>query len=200
MPRPRENHQFGDMSVTPNYKPGRGFQVAKQLWFGRVSFLSDRYRGEKGGLICRSLKTDGAGKACTRLAWEAQQSFHSNPVESVSGNEPMDIKELWVKLQVCTANKVSYGPTCPKNQHTSCVLRNWRVWDLRYGVSWVSLWCGICFFSFVVLVWDFIHANITETEFWSSVVNTSMYLCMCVWGNLSQNREQKETSKKEKDN
>lgn len=66
------------------------------------------YRAEKGGFISTGLRTEEADKACTRLAWEAQQSFDSNPVESVSGNEPMDIKELWVKLQVCAANEVSY--------------------------------------------------------------------------------------------
>lgn len=203
MPRTRENHQFGDMSVTPNYKPRWGFQVVKQLWFGRVRFLSDRYRAEKGGLICRSLKTDGAGKACTRLAWEAQQSFHSNPVESVRGNEPMDIKELWVKLQVGTANTVSYL-LLSMGQHAQRIsippvrlgTEGFGVWDLGflgflYGVGFV--------FSLLLLLSRILYfPNITETEFWSSVVNTSMYLCMCVWGNLSQNREQKETSKKRK--
>lgn len=144
MLRPTENHQFGDMSVTPNYEPRWGFQVAKQIWFGGVGFLSDMYRAEKGGLICRGLKTDGAGRACTRLAWEAQQSFDSNPVESVSGNEPMDIKHLWVKLQVWTANKVIYL-VLTMGQHAQMIstppvclgIEEFGFWDLGFlGFLW----------------------------------------------------------------
>lgn len=143
-----------------------------------VRFLSDIYRAEKGGLMCRGLKTDGAGKACTWLAWEAQQSFDSNPVESVIGNELMDIKELWVKLQICTANKVSYGPTCQNNKHTSCVLRNWRVWVLKSGFLW-----GVGFFFSLLVdsVWDILlpkHYRDRILTFSSQHQYVFVYVCL----------------------
>lgn len=201
MLRPTENPQFGDMSAASNHKPRSGFHVAKEIWFTGVRFL----RAEKGGLICRGLRADGAGKACTRLAREAQQSFSSNPVESVSGKKPMDIKELWIKLQVWTANKVSYL-VLTMGQHSQTIgippvclgIEGFGFWDLEFLRF---LWdVGFGFSLQLFLSGNFYFPNITETEFWSSAVNTSMYLCMCVWGNLSQKRENNEINKKEKEN
>jgi len=60
----------------------------------KSSFPSNIYRAEEGGLTCTDLGPDRAGKTCTRLAGEAQQSFDSNPGESGSGSESTDIKEL----------------------------------------------------------------------------------------------------------
>lgn len=48
------------------------------------------------------------GKICAQLAWEAQHSFEPKPGKTGSRSESMDIKELWIRLQACTVNKISF--------------------------------------------------------------------------------------------
>lgn len=87
--------------------PDQDFKMLNRFGLEESSIPGDIYRAEECGLICTGLGPDRAGKRCTRLARETQQRFDSKPGESSSGREPMDIKELWIRLQVCTVNKVS---------------------------------------------------------------------------------------------